>query len=359
MPFVSGTWTRLLEVDALRRSSQAIAALGDKLAVFGGEIQPRQPVDNHVHLIPVGKYAPVKINLHTLIPFLGKAAISSFKPDGISPSARVGTAAISLKEKLYLFSGRGGEAMAPIEENGALWSFDTTSSKWSLVTPADSEAPFPPARSYHALGSDGHGSIFLHAGCPEKGRLSDLWSFTLSTRSWKKLADAPDPPRGGTSIAFTNGKLYRMNGFDGTTEQGGCVDVYDPRENSWSSIEFPPDGKNGPEPRSVAALLAVHVSQKPSLITLFGERDPSSLGHMGAGKMLDDAWLFDLDSSKWSKVQTFGAEKNASGSCNPQARGWFSATTQDVERPSTIFVHGGLGENNERLGDLWQLDLGP
>ncbi|KAK7520618.1 hypothetical protein IWZ03DRAFT_393333 [Phyllosticta citriasiana] len=312
MPLVSGNWTRLLQVDALRRSSQALVALSDKVAVFGGEIRPRQPVDNHVHL----------------------GSIRSVKSEGTSPSPRVGTAAISLKDELFLFSGRGGEAMAPIEERGALWAFDASSTKWSLITPANSEAPFPPARSYHALGSDGHGTIFLHAGCPEAGRLSDLWSFTLSTRSWKKLADAPAPPRGGTSIAFLNGKLYRMNGFDGKTEQGGSMDV-------------------------VAALLAVYVAQKPSLLTIFGERDPSSLGHMGAGKMLDDAWLFDLGSEKWSKVQNSGADKNVPGSCNPQARGWFSATVQNAERPSTVFIHGGLGEDNERLGDLWQLDFAP
>ncbi|KAK7540106.1 hypothetical protein IWX49DRAFT_204142 [Phyllosticta citricarpa] len=345
MPLVSGNWTCLLQVDALRRSSQALVALSDKVAVFGGEIRPRQPVDNHVHLVPIGT--------------AGEGSIQSVKSEGTSPSPRVGTAAISLEDELFLFSGRGGEAMAPIEERGALWSFDASSTKWSLITPANSEAPFPPARSYHALGSDGHGTIFLHAGCPEAGRLSDLWSFTLSTRSWKKLADAPDPPRGGTSIAFLNGKLYRMNGFDGKTEQGGSVDVYDPQTDAWSSIKFTPDGFHGPEPRSVAALLAVYVAQKPSLLTLFGERDPSSLGHMGAGKMLDDAWLFDLGSEKWSKVQNSGADKYVSGSCNPQARGWFSATVQNAERPTTVFVHGGLGEDNQRLGDLWQLDFGP
>lgn len=41
-----------------------------------------------------------------------------------SPSPRVGSASSSLHAQIYLFSGRGGEAMAPVEENGAVWVFD-------------------------------------------------------------------------------------------------------------------------------------------------------------------------------------------------------------------------------------------
>lgn len=48
---VTGTWKRLLDSDTLRRSSQVVASFGNQLFLFGGEIQPRQPVDNHVHLV--------------------------------------------------------------------------------------------------------------------------------------------------------------------------------------------------------------------------------------------------------------------------------------------------------------------
>jgi hypothetical protein len=118
------------------------------------------------------------------------------------PSPRVGSAATTLGGKVYLFSGRGGISMAPIEENGSLLVFDPEASDWSVLSPINTKALHPEARSYHCLTSDGNDTIYIHTGCPTKGRLSDLWSFQVSKRLWTKLTSAPDPPRGGTSIAF-------------------------------------------------------------------------------------------------------------------------------------------------------------
>lgn len=264
-----------------------------------------------------------------------------------SPSPRVGSASTSLGGKLYLFSGRGGTAMTPIEENGSIWQFDPLSSSWTLLLP--SVDLYPAARSYHCMASDKDDTLFVHAGCPEKGRLADLWEFSVSQRKWKQLTSAPEPARGGASIAFAGGALYRINGFDGKAEQGGTVDVYDPKSNYWTSQTYTPDGISGPAPRSVSALLPVSADGKSLLVTLFGERDPSSLGHQGAGRMLDDVWAYEIESKIWTKVKT---------NVGPEPRGWFAA---DVASSSTsemqILVHGGLAENNERLGDTWTLVL--
>lgn len=237
--------------------------------------------------------------------------------------------------------------MAAIDEAGALWQFDSASSEWSLIKPKDESAMVPPARSYHCMTSDGKDTIYVHAGCPEKGRLSDLWAFHIREHTWTQLPDAPAPPRGGASIAFADGNLFRMNGFDGKTEQGGALDVFDIRDNSWSTRSYIPDGKVGPEARSVAALLALNLAGKSTLITLFGERDPSSLGHAGAGKMLGDFWLYDTDTNTWSLGRT-------SSRTSPASRGWFDA---DVIDSSNIVVAGGLNEVNERLNDVWILSF--
>ncbi|KAI9679716.1 MAG: hypothetical protein M1822_007322 [Bathelium mastoideum] len=246
--------------------------------------------------------------------------------------------------------------MAPIDEAGAIWSleFSSNTSIWSLIKPVDPQAPFPEPRSYHAMAFDGRESIYLHAGCPEKGRLSDLWAFHLGRKSWKQLALAPEPARGGTSIAYEtqSAKLYRMNGFDGQKEQGGTVDVYDVAGDSWSTVPFTADGLHGPEARSVSTLACTKVQGKKQLVTMFGERDPSSLGHAGAGKMLSDVWIWDLQDKVWSKV----AIDNESGS--PAARGWFAAdVVKDEPDTGSIIVHGGLAEDNTRLGDVWLLQF--
>jgi hypothetical protein len=258
---------------------------------------------------------------------------------------------------MFIFSGRGGVAMAPLEENGSIWVFDPSTSEWSLIIPSDPTCPVPPARSYHALTNDGVDILYLHAGCPASGRLSDLWSFHLPTRCWRQLSSAPDPPRGGTSIAFSCGRLYRMNGFDGKNEQGGCLDVYEPETDGWTTLVYHADGVSGPEPRSVSALLAVKVQGRESLVTLFGERDPSALGHQGAGKMLVDVWIWDVQSKAWREVQVRGntSESGAlDGDDKPCARGWFAA---DCFGEEGIVVQGGLGESNERLGDVWLLEF--
>lgn len=141
-----------------------------------------------------------------------------------------------------------------------------------------------------------------------------------------------------------------MNGFDGKTEQGGSLDIYNPASNTWTTKHYTADGVSGPTPRSVSALLTVVAAGKPLLVTLFGEQDPSSLGHQGAGKMLGDAWAYDIASGDWSKVHT----KCPDALSGPDPRGWFDA---DVVDQSTIFVLGGLGEANNRLGDAWLLQF--
>lgn len=233
--------------------------------------------------------------------------------------------------------------MKPVEEQGALWRYSPSENRWDLVKPSAETSAYPAGRSYHSITSDGAETIYLHAGCPEKGRLSDLWSFNIASKTWTQLPDAPPPVRGGPSIAYHEGKVYRMNGFDGSTEQGGAVDVFDCSSGSWSTITFAPDGQNCPEARSVSALVVVDVQGKTHLVTLFGERDPSSLGHAGAGKMLGDVWAFDVAAQTWSKVDTEGA--------GPAPRGWFDADAAG----DTVYVHGGLAEDNSRLGDVWAL----
>jgi hypothetical protein len=240
--------------------------------------------------------------------------------------------------------------MAPVEEHGAVWMLDPSNMKWTSLSPSEPSKPFPPARSYHCSTSNNRDRIFVHAGCPESGRLADLWSFEPSGCTWTRLADAPGPARGGTSIAFYGGLLYRMNGFDGKAEQGGSLDIFDPESNTWSTKYYAADNISGPAPRSVAATLPIVASGKPLLVTLFGESDPSSLGHQGAGKMLADVWAYDIASDTWAEVDTKAL--NTSGT--PAPRGWFDADSVDQ---SAILVSGGLGEENNRLDDAWLLQF--
>ncbi|KAI5919190.1 kelch repeat protein [Camillea tinctor] len=340
MAQVSATWTRLVSRARLQRSSQCLSLLDSRAWIFGGELVPRQPVDNQLDVI-------------NLEPSPASEVVTATLPAPTNaPTPRVGAAMAAVKDSLYMFSGRGGISMHPIEENGAVWSYTPSQLAWNLIAPANPSAPYPAGRSYHSMTSDGHDTLYVHAGCPNEGRLSDLWSFNVGSRSWTELPAAPAPGRGGTSIAISasGSALYRMNGFDGKTEQGGTIDVYDLQTQSWSTISFNPDGRDGPEPRSVSSLLAVSIKGSDYLVTMFGERDPSSLGHAGAGKMLADVWMFDIEKRKWAKIEPTGE--------TPAARGWFDADVMySKSGDCSIIVNGGLAEDNSRWGDVWKLQF--
>lgn len=97
--------------------------------------------------------------------------------------------------------------------------------------------------------------------------------------------------------------------------------MYDPEAMAWSKVLFKADGVEGPEARSVTALLPVMaLDGRRLLVTLFGEHDPLSLGHAGAGKILGDVWAFDVETQTWSEVKATGVER---GVLPP--RGWFDA----------------------------------
>ncbi|KIW03372.1 uncharacterized protein PV09_05580 [Verruconis gallopava] len=322
-------WQRIASSDDLRRSSQTIGVANGRLDVFGGELKPREPVDNKLYHVDLQ----------------AQSAVTVSEPMGDSPAPRVGSASTTLGGTMYLFSGRGNVAMAPIDEQGKLWAC-AGGNNWQCLEPSDPSKPVPPPRSYHAMANDGRDAIYVHAGCSESGRLNDLWAFVVSGRRWVQLASAPGSERGGTSIAFcaSEDALYRLNGFDGKSEIGGTVDVYNPVNNHWTSKEYNADGVEGPVPRSVSTLLCLDVGGKSWLVTAFGERDPSSLGHQGAGKMLSDVWAYDIKEHQWFKVEAEGGDEA------PEPRGWFAA---DVLGTDTIVVHGGLAEDNSRLGDVW------
>lgn len=48
------TWTRIASSVRLYRSSQAVSVVGEKMYIFGGELVPRQPVDNKIDVVKVG-----------------------------------------------------------------------------------------------------------------------------------------------------------------------------------------------------------------------------------------------------------------------------------------------------------------
>ncbi|WVF65845.1 hypothetical protein IAT40_000582 [Kwoniella sp. CBS 6097] len=364
----------LVKVNAsLARSSHSISVVSGTAYIYGGEINPREPVDGDIHRIELssGNYERIKAS-------------------GDVPEPRVGHVAGVIDGKIYVFGGRGGPAMTPLNEGGAVHVFDPSSSIWSRFTPSPSSPQYPCARSYHCSITLNK-RLIIHAGCGDAstGRLKDTWSFDPSTAEWTQLPDAPGDPRGGSSLAAAaatsdengngngKGKIWRFGGFNGKTEVGGSIEYLDllgPDVSSqngesglrWKSIVFGDtasglgrDGpasaalssstsKVGPGARSVTGLHAI----LGQVIVVGGEGKPSSTGgHDAAGNFWDDIWAFNPSGQKWTRLQ-LNIEGQGSKAMEP--RGWFAS---DVLDDNSVIVWGGINSKNERLDDGWILSI--
>jgi hypothetical protein len=224
------------------------------------------------------------------------------------------------------------------------------------------------------LNSVRHRTLAVHAGCPAAGRSANLdsWPISTSTPTWKNHPVGPGPGRGGTVLCpldLDDKKvLVRYGGFAGH-EIGSQLDVLDVERDEWTSVAMPNrEGEAGhPLARSVHALVPVSPSVKVSgsagskvvALMLFGERGPAPahLGHAGAGQFHQDAWALvrreDLVSQENALGFGFeGLEQKSESDQLPTARGWFPAGWSEVDG-GRVVVHGGLNDQNERLGDCW------
>ncbi|KAL0942502.1 kelch domain-containing protein [Colletotrichum truncatum] len=343
---MKGTWEKI-DVPPLARSSHTINVVNGSAYVFGGEINPREPVDNDVHIIrlpynsagadyykiksvPPKQYTPPAVpepfkkeavetteqptveekaeqkeqlldDVSLASPSAGPADEESLNeeenaevtvkdkgkglaaPDvpvpGDVPAPRVGHASAVIGSRIFVFGGRGGADMTPLEEAGRVWVFDTRTNTWTYLDPVPPAPgvtilPMPSARSYHSAAAtdrprdfapkrtrraqswkawavgdsaevgipqapivghlaanavdeedEGYGTFFVHGGCLASGeRTNDLWAFDVRSRVWSQLPSAPGPARGGAAIAVSKSRLFRFGGFDGKGELGGQLD---------------------------------------------------------------------------------------------------------------------------------------
>lgn len=314
-----GTWERIYVPD-LPRSSHTIDIISDTAYIFGGEVSPRQPVDNDMHVVRLpfsdggvsADYFSIKAVPEApevdsdvrptsepqaeveggmdSVPLAdgatidkGKGLALDVRPElGDVPAPRVGHASAVIGTRIFIFGGRGGPDMKPLDEAGRVWVFDTRSRSWSYLDPAPAVqggaiVHRPSPRSYHcatatgrprdfaqprrpkaqtwqewAVGdtsktgipqapivghvaedaideeSAGYGTFFIHAGCLADGeRTNDLFAFDVRTKTWTQLPAGPGSPRGGTAICISKSRLFRYGGFDGEKEIGGQLDFID------------------------------------------------------------------------------------------------------------------------------------
>lgn len=235
---------------------------------------------------------------------------------------------------IYVFGGRDSNH----KELNELYSFDTLTNKWTLLS---SDDVGPPHRSYHSMTSDGDHQIYVFGGCGDAGRLNDLWAFDVVSRLWTQLPSPGDNcrPRGGPGLAVAGGRLWVIYGFSG--EELDDVHAFDPVEGAWALMETTGDK---PSPRSVFSTVVIG----KFVLIYGGEIDPSDQGHLGAGMFSREVFVLDTETRVWRRLEEF-----EEGVEHPGPRGWCAFAGAKIGGEEGLLVYGGNSPTNDRLGDIF------
>ena len=152
------------------RSSQALAAIGDRLYLFGGEFVARTPLPAELFCYHVTQQSWQQLKI---------------SGDDIGP--RLGHSTTAIGKHLYTFGGRTGVHFAD-STLGDLFKVNVETLACSEVH-ASGTAPEP--RSYHAAASSGS-NLYIFGGCGADGRLNDLHCYDTKSNTWRALPTQPE-----------------------------------------------------------------------------------------------------------------------------------------------------------------------
>lgn len=315
---MAGTWEMLEQKDVGpgARSSHAITIVGNTAYSFGGEFIPRVPVNNTMYAFD-----------------LKARSWSAVKAAGKVPSRRFGVTMGSVGGTIFMFGGRDQHD----RDLNDLYSFDTATGKWDLLSSGDDG---PPHRSYHSMLADvERNRVYVFGGWTETGRLNDLWAYDIAAGRWEQLRSPGKAcrPRGGPGLAVAGGKVWVLYGFSG--EELDDVHCYDPATGEWARVETTGDK---PSPRSVfcTAVVGGH------LMVFGGETEPSEVGHLSAGKFSAEAFALDPKTSAWARLDDASDH-------HPGPRGWCAFSAGAVHGKGGLLVYGGISSTNDRLDDIY------
>lgn len=320
---MKGTWEKI-QIPPLPRSSHSADIVAGTLYIFGGEVEPRRPVDNDMHAITLPssgaqadyyaiKPKPAKPSAEAEKPAIptvvereptpevkdadepaspaetpddkhlsevslttpspgpglgdkGKALAPAPHPElSDVPPPRIGHATAVIGHRIFLFGGRGGPDMAPLDEAGRVWVFDTRTHLWSFLDPRPAAAgldiPHPAPRSYHAAVATPKPDTFSTHPQPHPNPKPHPNNRAEAFRSWALGPAATTLPETGTPQHPIVGAIASRatdadaDGYGSFLIHGGCLagsptrasDVwsFDVRSRVWQRLPDAPGPSRG------------------------------------------------------------------------------------------------------------------
>ncbi|KAK0615887.1 hypothetical protein B0T17DRAFT_497153 [Bombardia bombarda] len=294
---MKGTWEKI-SVPPLPRSSHSVDIVAGTVYVFGGEVEPRKPVDNDMHAITlpssgaqadyyaIKAKAPKKkqqrpatvvptvvlpdavveeVNLNENDDITAKAADTKGKgvatgPDhldlGDVPAPRIGHATAVIGHRIFLFGGRGGPDMkTALDESGRVWVFDTRTHLWSYLDPVSTTtttSPVPEPRSYHAAVATDKPRDFNQASAHQRQRKQHKETWRDWARGDSDAVGIPQRPIVGSVAEHATDA--DSDGYGTLIIHGGCIadgkraaDVwaFDIHSRTWQRLPDAPGSARG------------------------------------------------------------------------------------------------------------------
>lgn len=329
-----------------------------------------------------------------------------------APSKRSGHAAAVLEDRIYVLGGCGEDGEV-FDEQGRVWVFDTTSNKWSHFDPKNGDKP-EPRTSCAAVASehprpmdtrndegilpqdppdpestipeipdvDSYGTVLIQGGTGKGGKsINDMWTFDISTRTWRELPDPPPPTSACPSLSLVENRLYTFSSgvtshldltkssFDDFSGKGelGLAPL-----GPWQSIPPTSSSPENPWPgeRTAAPMVIVTTGQGRNYLLLIGGQSQAGETHediwalqlrpegMTAASFKDAARMVinkDTNEAQWGEVRYFNDEgvmiqEGQPGRGIGSRKGLAAAKGTEVDGASVI-VWGGIGADGKPRGD--------
>ncbi|MBX3239029.1 MAG: hypothetical protein KIT80_09630 [Chitinophagaceae bacterium] len=166
------------------------------------------------------------------------------------PLIRARAISFSIQDKIYVGLGEGGDFFTGAVEYTDIWEYNPQTDTWSRK----SDFPGRP-RSYAStfvINDKAYviGGTILHDGHIVGDVTNELWEYTPSNDSWRKISyqNGPEPIFSACTFSYDN-KGYILSGFKTTVSPGGYVNgptinwQFDPKTETFLEITSNAGGK--------------------------------------------------------------------------------------------------------------------
>ncbi|KAL1836561.1 hypothetical protein VTJ49DRAFT_4922 [Mycothermus thermophilus] len=347
VPTMKATWEKL-QLPPLPRSSHSADVVAGTLYIFGGEIEPRRPLDNDMHAITLpASGAPAD--------YYAIKAKSAKPAEPVESKPANPAEAVPAKPK-----APGNSARAEAEDTGssaASSSEEDSSDEDEEEDDDDSDDD----SSSEEESSEEESSSDEEEDSKKKKPSSASKGKAPATAADTPLPDVP-PPRVGHASAVIGHRIFIFGGRGGpemsALDERGRVWVFDTRTHLWSYLD-PRHAAAGPAPfstpppypapRSYHAAVATPKPDAPQTAPL---TTPSSQHKPSASDNSVEAWRDWALGTDPEKAATFGTPQHP-------VVGVLAERAVDAESDGygTFIIHGGCLGDGSRAADVWAFDV--